>query len=286
MSVLVSNIQKMSLMDGPGLQTVVFLMGCSLHCPWCSNPENLTKKKKTYFSKEKCIRNNGGCPFEDRCGISEDNMPSEENMSFACPIQAVGVYGKEYSEDELLEILLRDRIYWGNKGGVTFSGGEALLWANELKPVLQRLKKERVLVTLETSLFAPIECVKVFLDYCNLFYVDVKILDKEICLEVLGGKICQYYSNIDYLFSSGAQIVFRVPCSDKYTLSEKNMSLLYRFFDKYKGIPIEVFGIHSLGDAKYRTLGLEVPEKLECTNISILISHLLENGHKVKELII
>lgn len=39
---LISNIQRFCLHDGPGIRTTVFLKGCSLHCPWCSNPENIS----------------------------------------------------------------------------------------------------------------------------------------------------------------------------------------------------------------------------------------------------
>ena len=41
---IVYNIQRMSTKDGPGLRTTVFLKGCPLHCPWCSNPESQSFK--------------------------------------------------------------------------------------------------------------------------------------------------------------------------------------------------------------------------------------------------
>ncbi len=41
MKVIVSDIQRFSLHDGPGIRTTVFFKGCNLRCPWCSNPENL-----------------------------------------------------------------------------------------------------------------------------------------------------------------------------------------------------------------------------------------------------
>ena len=40
----VTNIQRMCFHDGPGIRTTVFLKGCSIHCPWCSNPENIDFK--------------------------------------------------------------------------------------------------------------------------------------------------------------------------------------------------------------------------------------------------
>ena len=37
---IVFNVQKFSVHDGEGIRTLVFLKGCPLHCPWCSNPES------------------------------------------------------------------------------------------------------------------------------------------------------------------------------------------------------------------------------------------------------
>ncbi|MRR36524.1 4Fe-4S cluster-binding domain-containing protein, partial [bacterium] len=37
----VFNVQHFSIQDGPGIRTTVFLKGCPLHCPWCSNPESV-----------------------------------------------------------------------------------------------------------------------------------------------------------------------------------------------------------------------------------------------------
>ena len=45
---VVTNIQRMCFHDGPGLRTTVFLKGCNLHCPWCSNPENLNFQIEEY----------------------------------------------------------------------------------------------------------------------------------------------------------------------------------------------------------------------------------------------
>ncbi len=46
--ILLTNIQRFGLHDGPGIHTTVFLKGCSLRCPWCSNPENLLAQPQDY----------------------------------------------------------------------------------------------------------------------------------------------------------------------------------------------------------------------------------------------
>ena len=45
---VVTNIQRMCFHDGPGIRTTVFLKGCNLRCPWCSNPENLNFQIEEY----------------------------------------------------------------------------------------------------------------------------------------------------------------------------------------------------------------------------------------------
>ena len=63
---IVTNIQRFSLHDGPGIRTTVFLKGCSLCCPWCSNPENISFEMESYVKNGK-----------------------------------TGIYGREYSNDEI-----------------------------------------------------------------------------------------------------------------------------------------------------------------------------------------
>ncbi|MCK7509424.1 MAG: 4Fe-4S cluster-binding domain-containing protein [Desulfobacterales bacterium] len=48
------NIQSFSIHDGPGIRTTMFLKGCPLHCPWCSNPESINPAIQIKTSPEKC----------------------------------------------------------------------------------------------------------------------------------------------------------------------------------------------------------------------------------------
>ena len=52
---IVYNIQRMSTKDGPGLRTTVFLKGCPLHCPWCSNPESQSFKPQLLVFSNLCV---------------------------------------------------------------------------------------------------------------------------------------------------------------------------------------------------------------------------------------
>ncbi len=53
---LITNIQRFSVNDGPGIRTTVFLKGCPLHCAWCHNPESISPLEEFFFDEEKCVR--------------------------------------------------------------------------------------------------------------------------------------------------------------------------------------------------------------------------------------
>ena len=222
-NILVTNIQRMCFSDGPGIRTTVFLKGCSLHCPWCSNPENIS------FAPEVYIKD----------GVR-------------------GIYGRNYGTNELYNELIKDRRFWGKDGGVTFSGGEALMQAKVLVPLLRELKENDVHIAVETALFVPEEHLKAVIPYIDHFIVDAKIMEEEACRSILGGNIRSYLSNVDILYKSGKLKVFRIPLCYKYTFTSDNVMLLKEFLKKYPTIPVQIFSVHGLGESKYLSLGKEM----------------------------
>ena len=53
---IVFNVQKFSVHDGEGIRTLVFLKGCPLHCPWCSNPESQRREPERAYNPTRCRR--------------------------------------------------------------------------------------------------------------------------------------------------------------------------------------------------------------------------------------
>lgn len=225
MGIVVTNIQRMCFHDGPGIRTTVFLKGCGIHCPWCANPENISFQIQSY---------------------------SQGAFS-----QVIRQYGREYETEDLLHILEKDRGFWGKDGGVTFSGGEPLLQAVALLDVWKRLKEKQIQMVAETSLFVPMENVRMAMDYMDFFYVDVKLLEPKMCEQVLGGKKDTYLQNVQLLAERKKKIHFRIPCSEEYVLVPENLDRIYAFLEKYRQYPVEIFAVHNLGDNKYHNLNLE-----------------------------
>lgn len=233
MKIIISNIQRFCLHDGPGIRTTVFLKGCNLRCPWCSNPENLNFEKEEFEKDE-----------------------------------IKGIYGREIELSELKEELLKDKIFYETEGGITFSGGEALLHVKELEPLLKELKNENINMCLETSLVVPDELIDIAINYIDLFYIDIKILEKQNEYKI-NTNIELYLKNIRKIFSKNKKVIFRIPLVPQYTYTETNVSAILNFLKEFNPMKVEVFKIHRLGERKYKTLGKEMPKFEEVKDIEI-----------------
>ena len=216
--ILVTNIQRFSLHDGPGLRTTVFLKGCNAKCPWCCNPENISKEVQSVAD-----------------GHNETT------------------YGKFYSTSELFQILMKDKNFYEG-GGVTFSGGEPLLQARQLKPLLYMLKEQDIHLAVETSLFCSEEQVKCALEYFDLFYVDMKIADDKTSKNTTGIIFQQYIKNLKLVLASASEVVIRIPFIPDYTDGENidNIILVLNKLNLNNVSSIEVLKGHQLGKQKYK----------------------------------
>lgn len=222
---LISNIQRFSLHDGPGIRTTLFFKGCSLHCPWCSNPENINPFIEPYIKE----------------GIR-------------------GFYGKEYTVEEVFEEVLKDFNFYGSEGGVTFSGGEAILQYKELTQLIKLIKTKGISVAVETSLFVPTKYLEAIIQYVDYFYIDMKIMNPIVCKETIGGNLSLYKTNLEYVLK-GKKVIIRIPFIGKYIDNVDNRKLIIEELQRIKKhiIKVEIIKQHNLGDSKYVSLGLNKP---------------------------
>lgn len=246
-SIRVSAIQRLCLHDGPGVRTTLFLKGCYLSCPWCCNPETIHYEGDTYFIKDRSL-----CGSSKICSSCEERGGSR--LKGHCPLGAFERTYRDYTPEELCALLLRDRSLFESGGGVTLSGGEPLMQAPQLLPLLDRLKSERIHIALETSLYAPknhFELIKSFVDY---WIVDVKFqfgfisyLEKDLFLEDFG-------MNLEWVQANAlSRMKTRMVISHQ---AIPYLSSIVERLKRYHVCQVELLPCHQLAENKYRQLGM------------------------------
>ena len=250
MNVIVTNIQRSSFNDGPGLRTTVFFKGCSLHCPWCANPENINPQVEWYYDSSICLRSKNSCICNSNCPVLSHSKIDD----FNCIVHAVNSFGRSYNENELYNAVISDKQFWTNGGGITFSGGEPFLQLYKVDTLLKILKSEDIHLAVETCLFVPFDNIKNIIQYIDLFYIDLKILDRKLCTDILGGDISLFYKNLKSICNLKKQIVYRIPLVPGYTATSENMQMISFILENFKPLKVEYFNIHNMGDRKYELL--------------------------------
>jgi pyruvate formate lyase activating enzyme len=251
-AILVNSIETFGALDGPGLRTVIFLQRCSLRCKFCHNVE--------------CLARDGG---------------------------------KEYSTQELFDLIISNKAYFGEyiegqeiKGGVTFSGGEPMLQADELIELLTRLKAEKIHITFDTSLFTSNLNIAKLIPLVDYWMVSIKHMDTEKHKNLTGFRNERILENIhllDNLLSkttSDEKLRIRFLIIPTLTDGDENIQAMIEFIKRLKNFDfVELLAYNSQAKDKwYKLVGkyeLEgVPDANE-THLKAVSQKFVDNGIKV-----
>ncbi len=235
---IVADIQRASLHDGPGIRTTVFFKGCPLNCMWCHNPECIDKEPQTLFYPEKCIG----------CGLCEKGCYSGARV----------VCGKEMTAEEIFSEIMLDKASYGCDGGVTFSGGEPLLYPEILAELIDLCKKEGIHTAIETSLFIYNPEI---LGSVDLVMADFKLWDREKHLKYTGvynDKIKPHFIMLNFL---GVPFIVRTPIIPEVNDTPEEIKAIRDFIKDFKNLMgYELLPYHPLGEGKREALGLKTNE--------------------------
>lgn len=269
---LITEIQRFSLQDGPGIRTTIFIKGCPLRCPWCHNPETQDTQREFYYYPEKCTHC-GKCVAVCDTGATILSIGSnkEPELKFdrqkcdrcmkcvdACPSGARSVVGQELSIADIEKEVLSDRLFYGHSGGgITISGGEPLMFPEFTLNLAQALKKRFLDVAIETSCFQKWIYIEPLAEVIDLFIVDIKSFDPKQHKEIIGGALSQILSNIEQLIASGAKVRIHFPIIPNFNDTQRHFEqcLLFisRFHRQLNGV--DILPYHVYGERKYDFLG-------------------------------
>jgi pyruvate formate lyase activating enzyme len=264
---VIFDIKKYAIHDGPGIRTTVFLKGCPLSCWWCHNPEGQAAQPELTYQAGKCINNCNRCV--ETCpngaisrtenGIEIDRAACllEGACADICPTGALNFSGKTMTTKDVMQEIIKDRMFYENSGGgVTFSGGEPLMQLDFLESLLEDCRKEELHRIVDTSGYIPFDSFERILDKVNLFFYDLKVMDDAQHKETTGVSNQLILENLKKLDKSGAVIQIRIPVIPGVNDTRKNTRKTVEFLTRLKHIKmVNLLPYHRAAAQKYRSLG-------------------------------
>lgn len=261
------NIQRMSVHDGPGLRTTVFLKGCPLKCLWCSNPESQKATPQMMYFENLCT-GCGGCAevcpndavaIQDKKSVWDIEKCTDcGKCAEVCPSKAREMSGKEMTVEEVMKIVRKDALFYENSGGgVTFGGGEPTSGGQFFLDMAQAARDEGFHVTVDTCGYCPEERFDKTIELADLFLFDCKHMDPEQHKKLTGVDNTIILRNMRAALASGKEVHIRMPLMPDMNDSDENIAAMADFFKEFGRDEIEVMPCHAFGRSKYAALGWE-----------------------------
>jgi pyruvate formate lyase activating enzyme len=265
---LVSNIQRYSVSDGPGIRTTVFLKGCPLACKWCHNPESMSSRKQLVLRGDRCI----GCG--ECLAVCEAKAITRSGSGLAtdrarcvtcgrcvevCYAGARELAGCEMATGDVMEEVLKDRVFCERSGGgVTFSGGEPFHQPGFLLSLLKASRAEGIHTAVDTSGYAPQEVLNEAEGLVDLFLFDLKTRDDARHKDFTGVSNRLILENLRRLAGHQNTVIVRVPVIPGFNDDATEICRIGALIADIPGIDeVHLLPYHRSGIDKYRRLGLQ-----------------------------
>ncbi|MCD8123344.1 MAG: glycyl-radical enzyme activating protein [Clostridiales bacterium] len=269
MKACISNIQKFSVDDGPGIRTTVFFKGCNLRCAWCHNPECISPVSVLQFTKSACTccgRCAAVCPAGVHSIGADGHLIRREAClgcgacEKACHSQALKQNGLFYSPEEIMDIILKDReFYIDSGGGATFSGGEPMLQHEFLKQLLFLCRDNQISTAIDTAGNVPYEWYEELLSLTDYFLYDIKLATPALHQQYTGVDNTQILANIRKLSEAGANLIVRVPVIPGVNDATEELEKIANILTEISPQLVQLLPYHSYGTGKYESFGLKNP---------------------------
>lgn len=263
----ITEIQRFSIHDGPGIRTTVFFKGCPLRCWWCHNPETQEGRPQLSFTASKCIGCGECakvCPL--RQGPDADTRDLAINRAKctvcgacaqACPTTAREIVGREVGIDEVIREVDRDRPFYRQSGGMTLSGGEPLLQADFAVGLLQAARAIGLHTCIETCAQVSPDVLDRVLPLVDLFLCDFKETNSQRHHAWTGQGNDRILANLRHLHAADARMRLRCPIIPGLNDRDDHFAGIAALARELSGIEgVELMPYHELGLGKIARFGL------------------------------
>ncbi|WP_167611095.1 glycyl-radical enzyme activating protein [Maribellus sediminis] len=283
MTPLIFDIKRYAISDGPGIRIAIYFKGCPLRCAWCHNPESQLPQVQKLYTASKCIGAKDCievCP-EDALALTRDGIVTDTDKctlcglcADACPTKAIEMSGKLYDVPEIMQIIGRERIHIDlSGGGVTFSGGEPLMFPGFLLEMLKACGEKGLHRAVDTCGHASSKTLLEVAQHTDLFLYDLKLMDPAQHKKWTGKDNSLILENLQKLAETGAEINIRIPFIGNVNTSEEEVTKMAEFIASlpYKRRDLEIASpgktplvsilpYHNIAAHKYNKLGAEYEE--------------------------
>ena len=259
------NIENYAIHDGQGIRTLVFFKGCPMRCQWCANPEGLTTQPELVFYDHLCIAcgscidtcPNNALSFRNKyiqidrdrcntCGICVEN----------CHAEALRLNCREMTVKEVMDEIEKNIVFFKNSnGGVTLSGGEALMQLDFATEVLKNCKRKGLSTAIETCGFYAFDVLKKVIDNLDYIFYDIKHMDNEKHRQFTGVGNKIILDNLLRLQNYQVNINVRIPVLPGINDDIKNITATAKMIATLPKVKfIELLPYHRFGIHKYNEL--------------------------------
>ncbi len=191
---------------------------------------------------------------------------------------------KNFTPEEVVQKILRNKPYFKNGGGVTFSGGEPLLQIDFLIETCKLLKRENIHIALDTAGVGLGDYDEI-LSLVDLVIFDIKSLDDINYMKMTGNKISESLKFLECCQKNNKKMWIRQVIVPGINDSEAYIDSLAHFIKKLKNIEkIELLPFHTMAYEKYKKLNLDNPlkdkvnmDKEKCNKLEKILLSKIEN---------
>lgn len=170
---------------------------------------------------------------------------------------------REMTDDEIVKNVLKYRSYYGDKGGMTFSGGEPLMQIEFVTEVFRKLKAYSIHTCVDTSGFTfdpdneeSVRKHEELIKYTDLVLLDIKVITGQ------GNERTLAFAK--FLSDRGVKVWIRYVLVSSLSDDDKAIEKLRDFISTLSTVEkVEVLPYHSMGKVKYDNLGIDYPLKDE-----------------------
>lgn len=224
---LISNVQRYSLDDGPGIRTTVFFVGCNLNCKWCSNPELIS-------------------PHQKEMVFEIDGKKQVETV------------GRKYSVSQLVHEIRKDEVFYHETGGgVTFSGGEPCFQSDYLLEVLKEMKKINIKTAVDTAGSVNSNIFKEIVKHTDTVLLDLKHMDSDKHYEGVGVGNTLILNNGKLIKEQDVNLIVRLVVIPGFNDSYKEIVDRIDYAQEIGADRIDLLRYHEFGLGKYKALKIE-----------------------------